>query len=127
MLSVAAVRTFLISRGITAAIVDGLDERTMPDRLVYVQATGGPGEARERTFERVTVQTIIRGGQNNLADAETLADAVDRAFMDAIYPVTIGGRHVPTIQQAGGPPALIDRDDARRSLFSASYVVEVAR
>jgi hypothetical protein len=126
VLTVAAIRAYLQSRGITDEIVDGLDERTMPDRLVYI-VTGGAGELRERVFERVTVQAICRGAQNDLSDAEALADAVDRAFMDVIYPVSIGGRHVPSIQWAGGGPALIDRDDARRSLLSATYVVEVAR
>lgn len=127
MIRAADIAAFLASRGVAEKVEFGGGEVEMPDRVVFVNQTGGAGESKERAFERATVQVRCRGAQNDPADAEALADQVDRALMDVAYPVTIGGRHVTSIQWVGGPPALVGRDDARRSELAASYVVEIAR
>ena len=127
MISVAAVRAFLVGRGVTAPIFAGFEEQSTPDRLVYVTPTGGLGEARERRFERVTIQCRCRGEQEDPADAEALADQVDRAWMDAIYPIVVGDRHCISVQWAGGPPQILARDNARRWESSCSYVCELER
>lgn len=121
------IRDYLAARGITAAIVDGFQEVDLPDRIIYVTPTGGPGETRERTFDQINVQVMARGARGDLEDAMGLAQEVDDAFMRAVYPVQIDGRHVPRIQRTGGPPAPIHRDDARRSITSCNYIVEIAR
>lgn len=127
MLTVEAIRQFLIGQGITDLIVSGYDDQEAPDRVVFITPNGGPGEKRERTFEDVTVQIRIRGAQNSAADMQALAAQVDAAFMSPHYPVTIGGRRVVSIVQAGGSPAFIGRDEARRYEASATYVLDVER
>lgn len=127
MLTVEAVAAFLTSRGITEPMMHGEEEPEMPDRVVLLTPSGGPGETRERIFELLIIQCRCRGNQNDPADAEALADQVDRAWMDPIYPLVIDGRHVVRVQHAGGAPAIIGRDDARRYESSASYVLDIAR
>jgi hypothetical protein len=127
MLTFESVAEFLQSRGVTAPIVSGYDDQEAIDLIVFLTPNGGPGEKRERVFEDCIVQALCRGDQNDPASAEGLADQVDKALMDAVYPVQIGGRHCVSIQQAGGPPQLVERDDARRYTLSATYVFDIAR
>ena len=127
MLTVDAVRSFLVASGITDLIVSGYDETESPDRVVFVTPNGGPGEKRERTFEDVTVQIRCRGAQADPADAQALAAQVDAAMMSPHYPVAVGGLRVVSIVQAGGSPAIVGRDDARRYECSATYVLDAER
>lgn len=126
MVTVEAIRGYLVARGVTAPVVDGFEEAAMPDEMIFATALGGAGDARERLFERPGVQIRVRGRQNDHASAEALAGQVDEAFMAVTYPVTIAGRHVASIQRLGGLPALVARDDARRSVLSASYIFDIA-
>lgn len=127
MITVAEMRAYLVSQGVDVLVVSGLEELESPDRLLFVTPSGGAGETMERMFELNSVQIRTRGVRNNPADAFALADRVDRALMDVEYPLRIGGRHVTKVQWAGGPPALVERDAALRSVLSASYVFEVSR
>lgn len=127
MLTVGEITAFLRSRGVTEPVNHSDDQQEMPDEMLYVSATGGPGAAREYLFEVATFQILARGRQNDLASTEALADRVDRALIDAIPPFTIGGRHVVALSWVGGPPAVVDRDDARRYIASANYWMDLAR
>lgn len=127
MLTVESVAAFLRSRGITEEIMHGEEEPEMPDRVVLLTPTGGPGGSKELVFEQASVQVRCRGNQNDPADAEALGDRVDRVLMGTIPPLVVGGRHVTSVQWLGGLPAVVGRDDARRYQTSASYVFEIAR
>jgi Bacteriophage minor capsid protein len=127
MLTVADITAFLVASGITALIESGYELVEQPDRVVFVTPNGGPGEKRERVFEDVTVQIRTRGAQNDPADAQALAAQVDGALMGPHYPITVGGHRVVSIVQAGGSPAIIGRDEARRYECSASYVLDIER
>jgi hypothetical protein len=121
------MRAYLEGEGIGITAVGGFEEPDTPDRLLFVTPQGGAGETKERVFQRDAVQIRCRGSRGNPADAMALADRVDRALMDVSYPLSIGGRHVVSVQWAGGPPALSGRDEVFRSIASCTYVLEIAR
>jgi hypothetical protein len=76
---------------------------SQPDRLVIVARTGGPGLALDAVFDVPSFQIRTRGAQNDPDDAETLADLVDRLYLDAAMPMTLDGRHVVYIRRVGSP------------------------
>jgi hypothetical protein len=121
------VKTWLEGLGIAEAFSTDGEVPAMPDRIVVLTLTGGPGERRERSFDVVSVQTLVRGGQRSAADGEALAAAVDNAFMGAVPPVEVGSTRVISIARAGGPPAHVSNDASYRRLFSCSYLLECAR
>lgn len=126
MLNIADLTAYLRARGITEPIYRADDPQEMPDSLIYLGATGGPGEARERAFELATFQVRARGQQNDPASAEALSGRVDAALMDVSYPQTFGARHVVRIMWVGGPPAIVGQDDARRSECACNYLADLA-
>lgn len=101
--------------------------RSQPDRMVAVRVTGGGAELGERTRDQPTVQVYTRGLARNDADAQALASAADDALMGIAHPLMIGATRVISVQRLSGPPGFTERDDARRSLYSCSYVLQVAR
>lgn len=121
------LKAWLQGHGITDAISTDGDIPTQPDRLIVLSLTGGPGEARERTFDQRTVQVLTRGKQRSPADAEALAAQVDDIFMGATR-ATIGTTYVSTIQRAGGPPTFVAREpNSGRVTISCNYLLECAR
>lgn len=98
-----------------------------PDRLVAVRITGGGRTLRERTFDQPHVQVVARGMPGSQADAEALAAVADNALMGAVPPLALGGRRVISVEYVGGPPTFVTRDEARRSVYSCNYVMQVDR
>lgn len=99
----------------------------MPDRLVVLTRTGGAGTTRERTFDNDTFQVITRDGQRSSEAAEAFAGLVDDLLMGIVPPLAIGGKRVISIDQQGGGPGFLDRDEGLRVLYVCSYLFEVAR
>jgi hypothetical protein len=124
MLTTADVRTFLDAEGISQLAEDS-EFPDMPDRVAVVRVTGGAGESYEGLFVRFTLQVLSRGEQNDAVSAETLAHAIDEAFMSAERP-QIGG-YVTSIRYVGGPPAYVGRDEAQRTVMSCNYLLEAER
>lgn len=98
-----------------------------PDRVVAVRIVGGAGELGERTRDQPTVSVTVRGLPSSDEDPQRLASAADDALLGIDRPTTMGATRVISVQRLSGQPAFSDRDDARRSLYSCSYVLQVAR
>lgn len=106
---------------------DGQDlAEVQEDEAVVLTLRGGGPAILERTFDRPTLQVITRGPQNDPQGAEALAQSIDDALMAPTITV-IGSTRVITIDQLGGPPALLTRDSARRNVFTCSYTFQAAR
>jgi hypothetical protein len=120
--------TWLKAQGVDAGYSTDGRIPSQPDRLAIIQATGGPGEKRERTFDVVSFQVRARGKQRSSTDdGARLAWQVDDVLMGAVPPLTIGDTRVTVIQRQGGPPGFLERDSAGRSHFACSYLLECAR
>ena len=129
MIRQADIAAGLVSRGIIVPILHGAaDIPDMPDRIVVLTPTGGPGTSKELAFDRASVQVLVRGDQGPTtgSSAEELATTVDLALMTWPPPIRIGGRHVTHIAYVGGPPGFIRRD-GRRAWYGANYLFEIAR
>ena len=112
-----------------APIVAGPYILKEPDQLVTVTATGGPGYVLEAAADACTFQARVRGGQNNQADAERLAYALDALILGASFPaVTSSGQVIVHVHRLGGPPAPLAAgpDDGDRFEFVSSYVAIVS-
>jgi hypothetical protein len=129
MLRSADIEAFLTAHGITAKMVHGQELPDMPDEVVLIELSGGLSSTYERLFDRPAVRVTVRGKQGDPDSAEALAEAVDNAFLTD-GPITLGGKHVTTLQRLSGPPNFVGLDargGGRRSVLQASYVPEVAR
>lgn len=98
-----------------------------PDQVVFLNVGPGPGLSYDGEFERTSLQVRCRGKQNDPDSAGDLAAQVDKILMGLQPPITIGGRHVTYVDYLGGPPAFLALDEARRTMFYATYVVEIER
>jgi hypothetical protein len=96
------------------------------DSAVVLSLTGGGPTILERTFDTPTVQVISRGAQFDPTSAETLAYAIDDVFL-APTSTVIGTTKVIAIDRVGGPPRLLQRDAARRNVFTCNYIFQAAR
>lgn len=132
--------------GLRERIVAGPKLPTQPDRLVVLTKYGGPGPIEENQFEVLSFQARCRGGKRpgvapgygpdpdqisgdagatSYDDAEGLAGAVDRAFLEAGIPAIVNGKYVREIR--GGPPQYLLTDPAGRVHFTANYLLIAAR
>lgn len=138
MIASADLQAWLTSQGVdpnsapTGAVANGAWSSDgyvppTPDRLIVL--TPGPGGPTqfERTFEVVSFQVLVRGLQDNPADAEGFALQVDDTLMNAVCPITIGPGRVIDLDYVGGPPRFFQRDVGRRSLFVCNYLFTVSR
>lgn len=98
-----------------------------PNRLIIIARTGGPGLAYEGLFDGISFQARIRGAQGDPDDAETLADWVDKAFVDSLPPFDLAGHHVTRVSRLGSPPTFLLTDSAGRTHLTANYVILASR
>lgn len=106
---------------------DGQDlGEVQEDEAVVLTLRGGGSTILERTFDRPTLQVLTRGPQFDPDGAEKLAQSIDDALMAPTI-TTIGETRVISIDQLGGPPALLTRDSAHRNIFTCSYTFQSAR
>lgn len=131
MFTASQLGAWLLANGLPDDVAVSIDGEipVEPDRIIVLTRNGGPGTAFERSFDLASVQIITRDGQGPASGdlTETLAQLVDDALMGVAGPVEIGGQRVISIDQQGGGPAFLDRDDARRVLYVCSYLFQVAR
>jgi hypothetical protein len=128
VLSSADVAAYLATKGITAEIRFEGDLPGMPDEVVVLELPPALSPTYEQQFDRPAVRALVRGKQSDPGSAEALMSAVDAAFLDPVPPLVIGGRHVTNIQQFAGPGFVgLDDPSSRRAVFSATYVLEIAR
>lgn len=100
----------------------------MPDRIVIVTVTSGaPMATEELVIDRPTFQVRSRGAQNDPADAEKVAWAVDDAIRLAPFPATLPcGQLKAVARVAGAPTVLGPPDDADRTELTCSYLTALA-
>lgn len=53
----------------------------MPNRVIGITKASGPGLEMEGMFDVIGIAISCRGGENNLNDAETIANEVDDIFL----------------------------------------------
>lgn len=131
MLPTKAVITWLSALGWDtrqergAPLVKGPYVPKMPDRLVILTPTGGPGFLWDGAADASSFQARVRGGQNDQDSAETLALALDTLILNASFPVLLpSGQVISHIHRAGGPPSPLagDPDDADRWSYTCQYL-----
>lgn len=97
------------------------------DCAAILSLAGGGPTLYERTFDTPTVQVQVRGPQNDPATAEALAYELDQALLTPAGVFDVGPTRVIASDRFGGPPRLLLRDAARRSIFVATYIFTTAR
>ena len=94
----------------------------VPGRYVVLTPYGGPGLELEGVMDGRSWQVRVVGKQNDYNDAETIADAIDVGIL-SVTTGNIGGVHVAGTQRVGGAPNALLKDDAERTHFICSYIV----
>jgi hypothetical protein len=108
----------------------------VPNRVIAITKGSGPGLTFDGQFDIKGFVVQCRGGEQNLADAESIADEVDDIFLGK-HPTApcenflIGSGaesvYVSRISRTGsGPTQLAIPDSQSRWIFSCSYLVEVS-
>lgn len=108
-----------------APIVPGPYILPMPDRLVTVTATPGPGYTLEAAADAQAFQARVRGPQNDQAAAEALAFTLDALILNASFPAIVDGRVIIHCHRLGGTPSPLAAtpDSGERSEYVTSYVL----
>ena len=107
------------------SVYPGPDLPAIPSKFVVCSPYGGPGTDLDGAIDQRSWQFRVVGGQNDFESAEAAADAIDIAFLSH-YARKVQGTWVPQIQRAGGAPAVLLVDDAERTHFVCSYIIDVA-
>ena len=96
----------------------------VPDRIVTLTPVPGPGFVLEAAADAGTFQARVRGGQNDQADAERLAYALDSLILGAQFPAVVDGHVIIHAHRLGGTPSPLsaDPDDAERWSYICSYL-----
>jgi uncharacterized protein (DUF2126 family) len=96
----------------------------MPDRLITITITPGPGYVLESAADASTFQARVRGAQNDQAGAETLAFSLDALILAASFPAIVDGRILIHVHRLGGAPSPLagGPDNAERTELVATYV-----
>lgn len=103
----------------------GPDDLQAPaGRFVLLTRIGGPGFSMEYLFDQVGYQVTSVGEQEDFEDAEGLALALDQVLVMARSQNYADLRLLQITRQGGAPSPLIV-DDADRTRFVCSYIVEV--
>lgn len=97
----------------------------IPGSFVLVSPYGGPGEDLEGLLDQRSWQIRVVGEQNDYTGAESAANAIDLAYLSHLSHEKIAGQKVTSITRVGGPPAVLQVDDADRVHFVCSYTFSV--
>ena len=108
----------------------------MPNRCIGITKGSGPGLTFDGQLDVKAFVIQCRGGENNLADAESIADEVDDIFLGKHLSVRtenfligsgVESVYVSRISRTGsGPTQLTIPDSQSRWIFSCSYLAEVS-
>lgn len=105
----------------------GPNPADVPKRQIVLTRYGGPGEDLEGVTDRISWQVRVIGkqGDGGYNDAEAIADAIDIALL-SVHSHQDGTEGVISIQRVGGAPNPLEKDNAERTHFICSYIVETA-
>jgi hypothetical protein len=104
----------------------------MPNRCVAITKSGGPGLTMDGLFDVIVFIIQCRGGENNIADSETISGEIDDIFLGK-HPIArsenflIGDFWISQITRVGGGPTQLALPDSQsRWTFSCNYLVSVS-
>lgn len=97
----------------------------MPDRLVVVTSTPGPGYVLEAAADAQAFQARVRGPQNDYDAAEALAFALDDLILNASFPAIVAGRTLIHCHRLGSQPTplAVGPDSGDCTNFTCQYVL----
>lgn len=104
----------------------------LPNRVISVVLTSGAGFTMDGLFDAVGFSVTCRGGENNFADAEAIANEVDDILSGKAPDVKsmsfyLGNVYVDVIGRTGsGPTQLPIPDVQSRFMFTCNYYAQVA-
>lgn len=103
----------------------------VPDSMVVVTRTGGPGESLEGAIDDVSFQLRCIGAQNDALSAETMAWDIDFMLCPppplSLLAGLIGAQYVTKVQRVGAPPTFFLLDIAGRTHLTGNYIFSVSR
>jgi hypothetical protein len=108
-----------------APIVPGPYVPPEPDRIVVATSVPGPGYVLEGYADAGATQLRVRGGQNDQADAESLAYLLDSMILGASFPaVTPSGQVIIHVHRLGGTPSPLSGtpDTGDRYEYTTTYL-----
>lgn len=95
-----------------------------PGAYILLTSYAGPGLNTDDLFDGQGWQIKVVGEQYDYDAAEAVAFEVDR-YLRRLYSGWYGGQWVTHFQRVGGQPSVLLVDDADRTHFVCSYVVDV--
>lgn len=100
----------------------------MPDLVAVVIPTPGGGLFMgEGQFDRVEFQLLIRGPQNDPAQAAVMAQAADRLIRGATVPAELpDGTYLVSVNRGARPTPAERGRDGGRVTYSATYTLEIS-
>lgn len=93
-------------------------------KTVVLTRTGGDGLGTEGLTDGIGYQVLVIGDQRDYDSAEELAMHIDSLLRSA-HSQRISGVWVTHIRRVGSPPTASFTDDAIRTHFVCSYIVDV--
>lgn len=105
---------------------DGQVQKISPQSIVFLTVGGGATDSTEGLFNQPFVSVRCAGPQGNPAQARQLMQDVDRILTSISGNTDVDGVLVLRCSRSGGLPILIMLDNANRSHWTCSYIVEAA-
>lgn len=96
----------------------------VPTQHVRVTPSGGYGDQLEGVLVNQEWQIRVVGRTGDYESAESLAWILDRHIL-GWSGTQVGGVRVVAIQRSGSPPTVLLTDDAQRTHFVCSYLLDV--
>lgn len=117
------LKGYILAEDSSLKVVTGKME-DMPDRMVAIRRGVARGKVMEGLYESVRYQIESRGGQNNLDDAENIAEMIDKIILDKASNVFFEDCHLLTAEWAGsGLQQLVLNDPQSRYSYVCDYTI----
>lgn len=108
----------------TYPVYPGPNDPSIPTGFILLTSYAGPGLNTDDLFDAQGWQIKVASEQHSYDDGEAIAFAIDR-YLNRLYSGWYGGQWVADFQRVGGQPSVLMVDDADRTHFVCSYVVDV--
>lgn len=105
-------------------LLPGPEILTVPDKAVFITATGGPGYMTEEGgADAWSFQARTRGPADDPLTAEAAAALLDWMILGGPYPANVDGVRVISCFRAGSPPSSLPLDPSdRRFEYTCNYI-----
>ena len=105
-------------------IYPGPDDPRVPTSYILLTAYEGPGLNTDDLFDAQSWQIKVVGEQYNYESGESVSGLLDR-YLRRLHSGWYGGQWVTSIYRSGGSPSPLLVDDANRTHFVCSFIVDV--